>query len=136
MLYLLLSLITAINSNAQETEKKDKQRKWANTFLVNQQNYQLDIEAAGIANIKNANITSENELWIDYAYTSGAEKRKGRMKMLLTDQGRFEGDWKTNAHNGNNYNGSLYLVFKESGEASGQYQYSGTNYKIAILKRK
>lgn len=55
--------------------------------------------------------------------------------MTLTSKGknRFEGHWKTIADNGNVYQGDLYFVFKENGEADGHYKYMGSNYKITIF---
>ena len=131
-LCMLLTTITA----QKHMDQRAEQKKMANTFIADYQNYSMDIEAAGLASIKEATLSMEGALYVEYAYTSGSENRNGKMTLQLTEKNRLEGNWKTDADNGNSYSGSLYFTFKENGEASGQYKYGGTDYKIAILKKK
>lgn len=104
------------------------------TFISNYSYYKMDIQAAGIASVASATFEN-NELMIEYAYLSEGENRKGKMMLTLNAKSnRFEGNWQTNADNGNVYKGSLYFVFNESGEADGEYKFGGSNYKITIFK--
>jgi hypothetical protein len=105
-------------------------------FIGGYSQFKMDIQAAGIATIPAASFQN-NELIIEYAYFSEGENRKGKMTLTFnSDTDRFEGNWQTNADNGNAYKGSLYLIFNENAEASGHYQYMGTNYSISIVFKK
>ncbi len=133
---VIICLLIITFSNAQEMNHRKEQQKMVKTFMSNYDGYEMDIEAAGLATIENATFVMEGELYIAYAYVSGNENRKGRMNLLLTDENKLTGNWKTDADNGNSYQGPLYFTFRENGEASGQYNYGGTDYKITILKKK
>ncbi len=62
------------------------------------------------------------------------KKRKGSMTLTFVEKAkRFEGHWETKADNGNVYNGTLYFVFRETGEATGYYKFAGSDYKITIF---
>ncbi|WP_299245986.1 hypothetical protein [uncultured Aquimarina sp.] len=134
-LFVVFVLVN-LNLNAQEINHRAEQKKMVKIFISDYNSYEMDIEAAGLATIKDAKLVMEGELYIAYAYVSGNENRNGKMTLLLTDEDRLKGNWKTNADNGNSYNGSLYFTFSENGEASGHYKYGGTDYKITILKKK
>ena len=137
---LSLILIGSITSCAQKTETSQETMIQNNqnvkAFTQAFQNYGMDIQAAGIATIPAATFSEQGELYIEYAYNSEGENRKG--KMTLTDKGndRFEGNWKTVADNGNVYQGSLFFVFNTNGEAEGNYIYAGSYYKITIFTNK
>ena len=102
-------------------------------FVSNYHTFKMDIQAAGIAIIPFASFSEEKELYIEYFYQSGNEKRNGKMTLTSNDKNRFEGHWKTISDNGNVYQGALYFVFKKNGEANGQYIFMGSNYKITIF---
>lgn len=111
-----------------------KQVNYAQKFIANFRSYKMDIQAAGMASIPAAELTKGNQLVIDYEYKAGSESRSGRMTLSLNvDSNQFEGNWKTLADNGNSYQGSMYFVFKENGEADGFYSFSGSDYKITII---
>lgn len=133
-----LFLISSFQNCAQQTENKKEIMKMnnVNQFIKSFQTFSMDIQGAGLASIPNATISEKGEVYCEYAYHSEGENRKG--KMTLSDKGnnRFEGNWKTVADNGNEYQGTLYFIFKASGEAEGYYKYSGSDYKITIFKKK
>ena len=132
----LCFLVFTVYANAQDPmDNKAEQKKYAKTFIADYKSYVMDIEAAGVAEIPTAKLSMEEELYVEYAYTSGNEKRNGRMTLELTDKNRFTGKWKTDADNGNSYSGTLYFKFNENGEANGHYKFDGTDYKITILKK-
>ena len=103
-------------------------------FIGKYSQFKMDIQAAGIATIPAA--TFDNDvLIIEYAYFSEGENRKGKMTLTFnSDTNRFEGNWQTNADNGNVYKGSLYFLFRENGGASGKYKFANRDYKITIFK--
>lgn len=105
------------------------------TFVTNFSVYNMDIAAAGIAKITAAKLISETELFIAYAYMSGGENRNGKMTLHPTASGTWQGDWKTDADNGNSYSGTLYFNFTENGEATGKYRFGGADYRISINKK-
>ena len=98
--------------------------------------YSMDIQAAGLATIPKATIADNGELYIEYAYHSGGENRTGKMTLYDKGNHRFEGNWKTDADNGNAYQGTLYFVFDRDGNATGYYKFGGSDYAITILKNK
>lgn len=102
-------------------------------FISSFSNFKMDIQAAGIATIPAA--TYENNILnIEYAYFSEGENRKGKMTLTLNPKSnRMEGNWQTNADNGNVYKGSLYFVFAENGEATGEYKFVNSDYEITIF---
>jgi hypothetical protein len=131
ILIILATALFCCNSNAQN---KMTQTENINQFVSKFANFKMDIQGAGMAIIPTASITKDNVLNIDYAYNSEGEKRKGSMTLTFNEKAkRYEGNWKTNADNGNVYSGSLYFVFKENGEADGYYKYAGSDYKITIF---
>ena len=105
-------------------------------FISNFANYSMDIQAAGIASIPDAKLAENGELFIEYIYTSGGENRECKMTLFSRCNHRYEGNWKTDADNGNSYDGTLYFVFDERGNAKGVYKYGGGDYDITILKKK
>jgi len=134
---LLLALIASVHTCAQSTINNESNTMNQNqtniaVFIADFANYSMDIQAAGMATIPAATTSEEGELYIEYAYRSGQENRNG--KMTLSDKGnnRFEGNWKTDADNGNSYQGSLYFVFDKLGNADGYYKFGGSDYKITI----
>lgn len=61
--------------------------------------------------------------------------RKGKMTLTLNpESNRMEGNWQTNADNGNVYKGTLFFIFNENGEANGKYRFANSDYKITIFK--
>ena len=123
--------ILGCNSNAQNKMTQTENAKY---FVLKFAKFKMDIQGAGIATVPSVTISRGNLLIIDYAYNSEGEKRKGSMKLDFVEKSkRFEGHWETKADNGNVYNGTLYFVFKESGEADGYYKYAGSDYKITIF---
>ena len=103
-------------------------------FISSYSHFKMDIQAAGIATIPAASFEN-NILVIEYAYFSESENRKGKMTLTFnSDTNRFEGNWQTNADNGNVYKGSLYFLFSENGGASGKYKFANSDYKITIFK--
>ena len=110
------------------------QASYAQRFVLNFDQYIIDIQVAGIARIPTATLSKQNVLSVAYTYRSEGEDRSGNMELFLDEKSdQFVGNWKTVAENGNVYQGRLYLVFEESGEASGSYQFLGASYKINIL---
>ena len=131
MLIIFATSLFSSNSNAQN---KMTQTENAKQFVSKFTEFKMDIQGAGMATIPSATISKDNSLLIDYAYNSEGEKRKGSMKLDFVEKSkRFEGHWETKADNGNVYNGTLYFVFKEIGEAEGYYKYAGSDYKITIF---
>lgn len=103
-------------------------------FISNYSNFKMDIQAAGIATIPAASFVN-NILIIEYAYFSEGENRKGKMTLTLNpESNRMEGNWQTNADNGNVYKGTLFFIFNENGEANGKYRFANSDYKITIFK--
>ena len=103
----------------------------AEVFATHFSTYTMDIQAAGIADIPQA--TSEGgALSIAYHYQAEGEDRTGKMALTHVGDRRYEGHWKTTADNGNVYQGSLYFLFEENGEAQGQYRFAGADYGIRI----
>jgi hypothetical protein len=103
-------------------------------FISSYSHFKMDIQAAGIATIPVVTFDN-NILMIEYAYFSEGENRKGKMTLTFnSNTNRFEGNWQTNADNGNVYKGSLYFVFSENGEALGKYKFANSDYKITIFK--
>lgn len=115
-------------------QNKMTQTENAKYFASKFDEYKMYIQGAGMATIPGASISIDNSLAIEYAYNSEGEKRKGSMILTFAEKAkRFEGHWKTKADNGNVYNGTLYFLFKENGEAGGHYKYAGSDYKITIF---
>ncbi len=105
-------------------------------FVSNYSQFQMDMQAAGIATIPAASFEN-SVLTIEYAYFSGGENRNGEMSLTFNaETNRFEGNWQTNADNGNVYKGSLYFVFDENGEAKGAYKFNNSNYRISLIDSK
>ena len=130
-IYIIGLIFIGCNSNAQNNMI---QKEFASIFIKYFANYKMDIQAAGIARIPAATFDN-NELMIEYGYFSEGENRKGKMTLTLNvHANRFEGNWQTNADNGNIYKGSLFFIFNEKGEANGKYKFGGSNYKITIFK--
>ena len=129
----LLALATLYLTSCAQTKNSNNMPN-AETFISNYSHYKIDIQAAGIATIPAATFDN-NELMIKYAYFSEGENRKGKMTLTFNaNTNRFEGNWQTNADNGNVYKGSLYFVFDENGEAEGEYKFANSDYKITIFK--
>ncbi len=135
----MLALTLSLNACAQKTEIKKMQSNSntkntsVKTFVDGFSDFKMDIEGAGLATIPKATISDKGELYIEYAYYSESENRKGKMTLSENANHRFEGNWKTIADNGNVYQGSLYFDFKTSGEANGYYKFAGSDYKITIF---
>ncbi|SMB99485.1 hypothetical protein SAMN00120144_0221 [Hymenobacter roseosalivarius DSM 11622] len=105
----------------------------AHRFAANYSSFKMNIEAVGIARIPAAH-WAHDTLVVDYAYFSEGEQRQGRMSLAWQPPAnRFEGTWRTQADNGNVYQGPLYLVFQENGEATGQYTFLGSRYAITLF---
>jgi hypothetical protein len=102
-------------------------------FVKNYRQYRLDIEAAGIATIPSATLDKNQVLTIEYVYRSEGENRTGKMILRAKRPAYFEGDWKTNADNGNVYQGALFLIFEADGTAKGSYRFSGADHKISVV---
>jgi hypothetical protein len=131
ILLIIATGLFSCNSNAQS---KMTQTEYAKHFVDNFATYKMDIKGAGLATLPKASLSKENALSINYAYHSEGENRQGAMTLTFNEKTkRFEGNWKTNADNGNVYSGSLYFVFKENGEADGYYKYAGSDYMITIF---
>jgi hypothetical protein len=124
-------ILFSCNTNAQS---KMTQTENVKHFVDNFATYKMDIKGAGLATLPKASLSKENDLSINYAYHSEGESRQGAMTLTFNEKTkRFEGNWQTNADNGNVYSGSLYFVFKENGEADGYYKYAGSDYMITIF---
>lgn len=103
-------------------------------FISSCSNFKMDIQAAAIATIPAASLEN-NILIIEYAYFSEGENRKGKMTLTLNpESNRMEGNWQTNADNGNVYKGTLFFIFNKNGEANGKYKFANSDYKITIFK--
>lgn len=139
-LMLLLSLLTSLNTCGQVNHQKAPSMPKddlsnVSVFISNFGDYSMDIQAAGLATIPKATISKEGVLYIEYSYKSGAENRNGKMTLNNKSNNRFEGEWKTDADNGNSYQGTLYFFFNKNGTAEGYYKFGGSDYKITILKK-
>lgn len=133
---LLILLIVILSSCNIKAQNKMEQNEFVKTFISDFENHKMDIQSAGIANIPKATLSEQDELYIEYSYRSEGENRNGKMTLLLNSETkRFEGSWKTIADNGNVYQGDLYFVFENDGQAKGFYQFGGIDYKIAIFKK-
>lgn len=132
-LIYLFTLMTSLTHNAQI---KNTNKMNVKAFIDSFESFDMDIQAAGIANIPVASLSADNLLYIEYHYDTGNEKREGKMTLNLASNNRFEGNWKTDADNGNTYSGSLYFEFKDNGEALGYYKFGEVDYKITIFKNK
>ena len=137
----ILSLMTSIIACGQINHKKTPTMvkddlSNVSVFTSNFAEYSMDIQAAGLATIPKVTISEDGVLYIEYAYKSGEENRNGRMTLYNKTNNRFEGEWKTVADNGNSYQGTLYFVFDDAGNAQGYYKFGGSDYKITILKNK
>lgn len=133
VLIMFIALLYSCNSKAQN---KMEQKDFVKTFISDYNAYEMDIQSAGMATIPVATLSKNGILYIEYAYNSEGEKRKGKMTLLLNSETKkFEGGWKTVADNGNVYEGNLHFVFEKDGQAYGFYQFGGTDFKIAIFKR-
>ena len=131
LLTVLAISVLSCNSNAQNKMVQTENVKY---FVSKFANFKMDIQGAGMATIPKATLSDKEELYIEYAYHSEGENRKGKMTLLINDsKEKFVGNWKTIADNGNVYQGSLYFVFKQNGEADGYYKYAGSDYKITIF---
>jgi hypothetical protein len=128
--FLFISLSGCKTDNRKTMSQQDFAAKFVKSFAA----YKMDIQAAGIAGIPSAELANDNRLTIEYSYHSEGENRKGKMTLqFVPTTNRFEGNWKTDADNGNVYQGSLHLSFKENGEADGFYLFEGENYRISIF---
>ncbi|MEM6843095.1 MAG: hypothetical protein AAF944_26720 [Bacteroidota bacterium] len=113
-----------------------KQLEFSKSFVSDSSAYQMNIQSAGVATIPIATLSDEKKLYIEFAYHSEGEDRNGKMTLLLNNKtGRFEGNWKTVADNGDVYQGKLYFVFGEDDQAKRFYRFKGANYRIMILKK-
>jgi hypothetical protein len=130
----IATLMTTLTSCGQTVNQK-LMKQDINKFIDSYPNFNMDIQGAGIASIPIATISDKNELYIEYAYHSEGENRKGKMTLSEKSNNRFEGNWKTIADNGNVYQGTLFFVFKANGEADGYYKYAGSDYKITIFTK-
>lgn len=129
----LIAIFSTYSCNAQN---ELEQLEFAKIFVSHFSDYQMNIRSAGVATIPIATLSDENELYIEYAYQSESEDRNGKMTLSRKHKtNRFEGKWKTVANNGNVYQGDLYFLFEDNGQADGFYQFNGTNYKITIFKK-
>lgn len=136
LLFLMTSLNACSQVNHQKTSNMTKDDlSNISVFISNFEDYSMDIQAAGLATIPKATISDEGVLYIEYWYKSGNENRTGKMTLNKKSNNRFEGEWKTNADNGNSYQGTLYFVFDKNGTAIGYYKFGGSDYKITILKK-
>lgn len=137
MIFLaLLSILHKSYGQGQQVKKENTMKKNNHTieFVNHYSTFKMDIQAAGLASITMASISDSDELYIEYSYHSENESRNGKMKLQKRENNKFEGNWKTEADNGNVYEGSLYFLFKSGGQADGYYKYSGSDYKITIFK--
>jgi len=133
-LFLMISLSTSGQSNHYKVSTMvENNLTNISVFISNFSKYTMDIQAAGIATIPKATLSEKGELYIEYAYHSGGENRNGKMTLYDKGNHRFEGNWKTDADNGNSYQGTLYFVFDKFGNADGYYKFGGSDYKITIL---
>ena len=135
----LFFLVTSLNACGQSNLKKvstgiENNQSTVSVFISNFAAYTMDIQAAGIATIPKATLSESGELYIEYAYHSGGENRNGKMTLYDKGKNRFEGKWKTDADNGNSYQGTLYFVFDELGNGSGNYKFGRSDYQITIQK--
>lgn len=138
---IIIFLLTNFNACGQSNLKQqsnmvDNELTNVSVFISNFSKYNMDIQAAGLASIPKATLSKKGELYIEYAYHSGGENRNGKMTLYDKGNHRFEGNWKTDADNGNSYQGTLYFVFDKFGNGDGYYKFGGSNYKINILKNK
>lgn len=140
-IFFILSLITSSNACGQVNHQNT-------TSIINEElsnvsvftsifgMYSMDIQAAGLASISKATVSEDGVLYIEYSYKSGIENRNGKMTLRYKSKNHFEGNWKTEADNGNSYQGTLYFIFDKDGTADGYYKFGGSDYKITILKNK
>ena len=134
--FLLVFLIPLLNSCNTTAQKKMDQYDFLKTFVSNYNEYGMDIQSAGIATVPMATLSNKNILYIEYAYRSEGENRKGEMTLEPNQKTkRFEGTWKTVADKGNVCQGNIYLELEEDGQAKGFYEYDETDYGITIFKQ-
>lgn len=131
-LALLLSCNTFSNSAMPNTDTIG-----ANKFHKNLQQYAYYIEGAGVVNFTTANLKN-GKLTTEYYYFSEGENRTGISSHQLQKDGKYVGDWKTSADNGNVYQGKSWLKFNVDGTASGRWTWNGmpNDYEIRIDKVK
>lgn len=139
-LIIILFLMSSLSACSQVNQKKTpimvkENLSKVSVFISNFGNYSMDIQAAGLATIPRATVSEEGLLYIEYSYKSGIENRNGKMTLENKSNNRFEGEWKTDADNGNSYQGTLYFVFDKNGAADGYYKFGGSDYRITILKK-
>jgi hypothetical protein len=108
----------------------------AGQLVADPAGYQMDIQAAGLATIPTASLAADGSLTLSYRYESEGEKRQGSMTLASRADHRYEGQWKTNAHTGNVYQGTLHFTFAADGTATGSYRFEGRDYAITIRKRR
>jgi hypothetical protein len=97
--------------------------------------YEMDIRAAGLATIPTVSLAADGALTLTYRYESEGERRQGSMTLASRAEHRYEGRWKTDAHTGNVYQGTLHFTFAADGTATGSYRFDGRDYAITIRKR-
>jgi hypothetical protein len=98
--------------------------------------YEMDIQAAGLATIPTASLAADGSLTLSYRYESEGEKRRGSMTLASRGENQYAGHWKTDAHTGNVYQGTLHFTFAADGTATGSYRFDGRDYAITIRKRR
>jgi hypothetical protein len=104
-------------------------------FLETFGEYELEIQAAGVATIPSVSRSADGHLTIAYRYQADGERRTGRMTLTPRTEHRYEGDWRTIADTGQVYEGTLWLVFAADGTAVGAYLFAGQHYRIAVNDR-
>ena len=109
--------------------------KGENKFLNNLQQYAYYIEGVGAVNFKTATL-KDGKLTTEYYYFSEGENRTGMSSHQLQENGKYVGNWKTTADNGNVYEGKSWLRFNKDGTASGEWTWKGMpgEYEIRIDK--
>ena len=134
---LMLSLVASLNAYGQNINNNKNTMTSIDSnvslFISNYENCSMNIQSAGVATIPKASL-DKGELHIEYAYQSESENRKGKMTLQDKGNNRFEGNWKTNADNGNSYQGTLFFEFDETGNAKGYYKFGGGDFEISIQK--
>lgn len=107
----------------------------ANKFHKNLQQYAYYIEGAGVVNFTTTSLKN-GKLTTEYYYFSEGENRTGISSHQLQKDGKYVGDWKTSADNGNVYEGKSWLKFNVDGTASGRWTWKGMpgDYEVRIDK--
>lgn len=130
-----LTMLGTLLSNNAYSNLTIPNTKGENEFLNNLQQYAYYIEGVGVVNFKAATL-KDDKLTTEYYYFSEGENRTGISSHQLQNNGKYVGNWKTTADNGNVYEGKSWFRFNKDGTASGKWTWKGMpdDYEIRIDK--